>query len=75
MAPLRWTKRLPTTEGHYWCRCFTTSNGIRDFVVRVYSSTPKGRTPDTVFWDGENLHIESTLFHEWSDKPIPTPED
>jgi len=39
-------------------------------IVRVYSTSPKDRLPDQVFWDGENFSLYSKAFIAWGDEPI-----
>ncbi len=70
---MKWTKNKPTKKGYYWVRSKTLISGkIKDFIVHVYSSTPKG-TPDTVFWDGENFSLDDETFLKWSDEPVEKP--
>lgn len=70
---MKWTTKVPDKPDHYWLRVFH-DNGIvasRRIVEIVQDET----TGQLCLGDDLSLLCEITARVEWSDQPIPEPEE
>lgn len=79
---MKYTIQRPKVAGFYWAKCVGILSGREyETIIKVYTACVDGdtpethalRSPDTVFWDGENVHLDDDRLVAFAG-PIPTPE-
>lgn len=72
---MRWTKRVPTSPGWWWCFGYNCLDGTSvpalKRAVKVFRDLDSGLS---VALDVAVLPVEDDYFLAWSDAPIPEPE-